>query len=72
VGDWKLVALANGRWELYDLARDRGETHNLAAQQPDRIKQLEALWLQHMEETRKLATRDSPPPAPPKNKRPST
>ncbi|HRE82964.1 MAG TPA: hypothetical protein PLN52_18105, partial [Opitutaceae bacterium] len=31
VGDWKLVATADGPWELYDLARDRGESDNVAS-----------------------------------------
>lgn len=45
VGDWKLVAKGEkGPWELYDLAAGRTELHDLAAQQPDRVKQLAAMW----------------------------
>jgi arylsulfatase len=45
VGDWKLVADGPaGRWELYDLRADRGESRNLASSQPDRVKEMIALW----------------------------
>lgn len=64
VGDWKLVALAKGEWELYDLSRDRGEGQNLAAQHPDKVRELAALWTQHFEETRKLAFTNPPPEVP--------
>jgi arylsulfatase A-like enzyme len=43
-GDWKLVTKHPGGWELYDLAADRTEMNNLAASQPDRVKQMSALW----------------------------
>ncbi|CAN5728406.1 arylsulfatase [soil metagenome] len=55
VGDWKLVALAKGDWELYDLSKDRGESHNLAAQMPEKVSELAALWTKQWEETQKLA-----------------
>lgn len=60
-GDWKLVALKNGNWELYDLARDRGEQNNLAASRPEKVRELEARWTRHAEETRRLAFTDPPP-----------
>ncbi len=60
VGDWKLVAAAKGEWELYDLSRDRGESHNLAAQLPDKVRELEALWHRHTEDTYRLARSDQP------------
>ena len=45
VGAWKLVAKSPaGKWELYDLDRDRTETRDLASQQPERVKELAALW----------------------------
>ena len=43
-GKWKLVAKENQPWELYDMEADRTELHNLAADQPKRVKQLEAKW----------------------------
>lgn len=55
VGDWKLVAAKGDPWELYDLSTDRGETHNLAADYPDRVRELEALWLQRAEEFRRCS-----------------
>jgi len=44
-GDWKLVRFQwNGGWELYNLKADRTEQHDLSAQEPERVKQLSALW----------------------------
>lgn len=59
VGDWKIVASggADAAWELYDMARDRSETRNLAEQMPDKVRELEAVWLKKVEEFRDLATR---------------
>jgi arylsulfatase len=41
---WKLVSKHAGPWELYDMAADRTEMHDLSAQQPDRVKEMSALW----------------------------
>ncbi len=48
---WKAVArhkpgepFENDRWELYHAAEDFAETRNLAAEQPQRLKELIALW----------------------------
>jgi arylsulfatase len=44
-GDLKLVRLGrNGAWELYDLKTDRTELHDLAQSQPEKAKELAALW----------------------------
>jgi arylsulfatase B len=43
-GDWKLIREPGGAWQLYDLAHDVSETTNLAAQNPDRVSELSALW----------------------------
>jgi arylsulfatase A-like enzyme len=43
-GDWKLVAAKGDDWALYDLKTDRAEQHNLAAEMPEKVKELEALW----------------------------
>ena len=46
VGDLKLVRQGrNGPWELYDLKVDRTELHDLAKSQPEKAKELAALWL---------------------------
>jgi arylsulfatase len=61
MGDWKLVAAIDSPWELYDLRTDRSESHNLAAQQPDKVQQMEEAWTRHLEEFRRLALKDLPP-----------
>jgi arylsulfatase len=44
VGDWKLVAEHNKPWELYHIAQDRSEQHDLSQQDPERVKQMTALY----------------------------
>jgi arylsulfatase len=54
VGDWKIVASGDGSpWELYDLATDRAEKLDRAAEQPDRVEELAAIWTRRDEEYRK-------------------
>ncbi|HEV3302802.1 MAG TPA: arylsulfatase [Planctomycetaceae bacterium] len=43
-GDLKLVADFRGPWQLYDLKADRTETHDLAAQRPNDVIRLSAMW----------------------------
>ena len=47
-GDWKLrwqyKPYGTGDWELFNLATDLGERHDLAAQHPEKVKALVALW----------------------------
>jgi len=44
-GKWKLVARGpKNEWKLYDLDADRTELNNLAAQEPERVRQMAALW----------------------------
>jgi arylsulfatase len=47
-GDWKLrwqyKPYGTGEWELFNLATDLGEHHDLAAQHPEKVKALVALW----------------------------
>ena len=55
VGDWKLVAVGRkGPWELYNLRDDRSEVHNLAADQPERVQQMSALWQEYAKRTNVL------------------
>ncbi len=42
-GDWKLTDIGNGS-QLFNLATDIGEKNNLAAQEADKLKQLEAAY----------------------------
>jgi arylsulfatase A-like enzyme len=53
-GKWKLAALHGKPWELYDLEADRTEMNDLAAQMPDRVKELAALWEQWAKRTNVL------------------
>lgn len=57
VGDWKLVAANGDPWELYDLRTDRAESNNLADVYPDKVKDLEAVWTQQLEEFTELAAK---------------
>ena len=44
-GDWKLVKPhINDQPHLFNLAQDIGERNDLAAQEPERVKKLQALW----------------------------
>jgi arylsulfatase A-like enzyme len=44
-GDWKLVkASRDMQPALFNLAADIGEKNNLATQQPEKVKELQALW----------------------------
>ncbi len=65
-GDWKLI-----RWfetgpdypdlyELYNLREDLGETTNLAKQQPDRVRQLDALVERFFKDTGALVPKPNP------------
>ena len=57
-GDWKIVAAKDQPWELYDLAADRSETKNLAAAQPDKVRELSALWEKQTAEIRSVAAKE--------------
>jgi len=67
MGDWKLVAAGGpqGPWELYDLSRDRGEIEDLASTHPDKVRELQQAWEQHLAEFREQALRDLPAKAAP-------
>ena len=71
VGKMKLVAKGrNGKWELYDTDADRTEMNNLAAAQPEKVKELAALWEKYAERTHVLpwpgGRRKKQPPKPKK------
>jgi arylsulfatase len=41
----KMPALGDYHWELYNVAKDYSENNDLAAQMPDKLKEMEALFL---------------------------
>lgn len=43
-GRWKLVAKHDQPWELYDVDTDRVESRNLAAAEPDKVRELSAMY----------------------------
>lgn len=63
-GNWKLVRNQSAPWELYDLTSDRSETRDVAAAHPDKVKELEQLWNQHLEKYRTEATQELTNPKP--------
>lgn len=44
LNQWKLVARHGHEWELYDAVKDRTELKNLAANLPEKVKELSALY----------------------------
>lgn len=56
LGDWKIVSKGGSRWELYNMAADPTEQNDLAAQHPERVETLKAMWW-------KVATEDERLPA---------
>ncbi len=44
IGDWKLVSLKGDNYELYNIAQDRTELNNLAAQMPEKVNEMKAIW----------------------------
>jgi arylsulfatase A-like enzyme len=62
VGDWKIVAAGkDSPWELYDLSSDRSETKNLAADKPEKVRELTAIWTKQSEDYSAQALKDAPP-----------
>jgi arylsulfatase len=53
-GDWKVrwqyKPFGTEEWELFNLAEDVAERNDLAAKNPDKVKQLVALWDQYVKE----------------------
>jgi len=43
-GDWKIAADWGRPWQLFNLAKDRTKLHDLSASEPERFKELTALW----------------------------
>ncbi|MCM1110407.1 MAG: sulfatase-like hydrolase/transferase [Clostridium sp.] len=44
-GDWKMTAHTdNGAWQLFDMSTDYSETDNVAAEHPEIVRELRAMW----------------------------
>ena len=43
-GKWKLISVRGGQWELYDMQTDRTELNNMAAELPEKVEELSALY----------------------------
>jgi arylsulfatase len=54
MGPWKLVSAKLGKWELYNLDEDRTELHDLAAQEPERVAAMKAVWFKTAKEVDRL------------------
>ncbi len=65
-GDWKLIRIFHGgeqgahRHLLFNLREDLGETNNLAAQQPERVRELEALIERFLADTKAVTPQPNP------------
>ncbi|RAV08937.1 arylsulfatase [Mycolicibacterium sp. GF69] len=44
-GEVELPAFDDDRWELYDTQKDWSQAHDLAAEQPEKLAELQRLWL---------------------------
>lgn len=63
-GRWKLSLIepprGSGAWQLFNLAEDLGESNDLAAQEPERLAEMIALWERYAEEVN-LILPEGPP-----------
>ncbi len=57
VGNLKLVAANGDPWELYDLTTDRAESNNLVGEQPEKAKELEAIWNRQLKQLSDVAAK---------------
>jgi arylsulfatase len=63
-GEWKIrwqyKPLGKEQWELFNLATDPGERNDLAAENPDKVKALAALWESYVRENNVILPSRSP------------
>ena len=70
VGNWKIVAAGKGNaWELYDLNADHTEMKDLATAEPEKLRELVAVWEKQLHEYSAQAKKDAPPEPPKKLKK---
>ena len=61
-GDYKLTAAKGDPWALYDMSSDRAESNDLSSSLPDKAKELEQLWRQHLDSTSVLVLKTAKMP----------
>lgn len=61
-GPWKLVSQHPNAWELYNVEKDRVERNNVAAQYPEIVKEMAALYDQWAARCQVLPWEKLPPP----------
>ena len=64
-GDWKLcyilkTAGGSGEWELFNLKTDPGETADLAKKEPEKTKEMLAVWEKYVTQNGVILTGDGP------------
>jgi arylsulfatase len=63
-GDWKIrweyKSIGTGGWELYNVEADPTERHNLAAEHPDKLKAMLALWDDYVRKNNVILPNRSP------------
>ena len=70
VGNWKIVAAGkDNAWELYDLNADHTEMKNLATTQPEKLRELVAVWEKQLQEYSTQARKNVLPESPVKPKK---
>jgi len=52
-GDWKLIKWYEGQTSLFNLKDDLGETQDLAQEMPDKVRELDAKLMAHLQQTTK-------------------
>ena len=57
VGDMKLVSSKGDPWELYNLKNDRAESNDLVKKYPQKAKELEKVWKNHLDATVELVAK---------------
>ena len=55
LGDWKIVADKDESWELFNLKADRSESIDLAESNPNKVEEMEAVWISILRDIRENA-----------------
>lgn len=57
---WEWKPFGKGDWELFDLAADPGELKDLAAERPDKVREMVALWDDYVQRNNVVLPNRSP------------